>query len=79
MISENMDIFSGVLPGKVAVVQICVDNSYCDVMQIIHSGIPQSLQHLIEDSTLVKVCLTSWIDQSSCLHAMYAQALNTHM
>ncbi|KAJ4866783.1 Werner Syndrome-like exonuclease [Raphanus sativus] len=45
----------GVLPGKVAVVQICVDNSYCDVMQIIHSGIPQSLQHLIEDSTLVKV------------------------
>ncbi|CAN7015640.1 unnamed protein product [Brassica oleracea var. botrytis] len=45
----------GVLPGKVAVVQICVDNSYCDVMQIIHSGIPQSLQHLIEDSSLVKV------------------------
>ncbi|CAH8382660.1 unnamed protein product [Eruca vesicaria subsp. sativa] len=45
----------GALPGKVAVVQICVDNHYCDVMQIIHSGIPQSLQHLIEDSTLVKV------------------------
>uniref|UniRef100_A0A1J3DDD6 3'-5' exonuclease n=1 Tax=Noccaea caerulescens TaxID=107243 RepID=A0A1J3DDD6_NOCCA len=45
----------GVLPGKVAVVQICVDNNYCDVMHIIHSGIPQSLQHLIEDSTLVKV------------------------
>ncbi|KAJ0245526.1 Werner Syndrome-like exonuclease [Hirschfeldia incana] len=45
----------GVIPGKVAVVQICVDNKYCDVMQIIHSGIPQSLQHLIEDSTLVKV------------------------
>ncbi|KAL0867339.1 hypothetical protein Bca101_046457 [Brassica carinata] len=45
----------GVLPGKVAVVQICVDNNYCDVMQIIHSGIPHSLQHLIEDSTLVKV------------------------
>ncbi|CAN7135718.1 unnamed protein product [Brassica rapa subsp. narinosa] len=45
----------GVLPGKAAVVQICVDNSYCDVMQIIHSGIPQSLQHLIEDSSLVKV------------------------
>ncbi|CAH2079293.1 unnamed protein product [Thlaspi arvense] len=45
----------GVLPGKVAVVQICVDNNYCDVMHIIHSGIPHSLQHLIEDPTLVKV------------------------
>lgn len=47
----------GVLPGKVATVQICVDNNYCDVMHIFHSGIPQRLQHLIEDSTLVKVCL----------------------
>ncbi|XP_010435216.1 PREDICTED: Werner Syndrome-like exonuclease [Camelina sativa] len=45
----------GLLPGKVATVQICVDNNYCDVMHIVHSGIPQSLQHLIEDSTLVKV------------------------
>ncbi|CAN8324357.1 unnamed protein product [Cochlearia groenlandica] len=45
----------GVLPGKVATVQICVDNNYCHVMQIIHSGIPQSLHRLIEDSTLVKV------------------------
>jgi hypothetical protein len=45
----------GVLPGKVATVQICVDSNYCDVMHIFHSGIPQSLQHLIEDSTLVKV------------------------
>ncbi|XP_010495843.1 PREDICTED: Werner Syndrome-like exonuclease [Camelina sativa] len=45
----------GVLPGKVATVQICVDKNYCDVMHIVHSGIPQSLQHLIEDSTLVKV------------------------
>ena len=49
-------LFSGVLPGKVATVQICVDSNYCDVMHIFHSGIPQSLQHLIEDSTLVKVC-----------------------
>ncbi|KFK36276.1 hypothetical protein AALP_AA4G101500 [Arabis alpina] len=45
----------GAVPGKVALVQICVDNNYCDVMHIFHSGIPQSLQHLIEDSTLVKV------------------------
>ncbi|EOA17135.1 hypothetical protein CARUB_v10005399mg [Capsella rubella] len=45
----------GVLPGKVATVQICVDNNYCDVMHIVHSGIPPRLQHLIEDSTLVKV------------------------
>uniref|UniRef100_A0A1J3HY97 3'-5' exonuclease n=1 Tax=Noccaea caerulescens TaxID=107243 RepID=A0A1J3HY97_NOCCA len=45
----------GAIPSKVAVVQICVDNDYCDVMHIIHSGIPQSLKHIIEDSTLVKV------------------------
>ncbi|KFK36233.1 hypothetical protein AALP_AA4G095600 [Arabis alpina] len=45
----------GVLIGKVAVVQICVGNDYCDVMHIIHSGVPQGLKHLIEDSTLVKV------------------------
>ncbi|CAH2079447.1 unnamed protein product [Thlaspi arvense] len=45
----------GFLPGKVAVVQICVDSNHCDVMHIIHSGIPQSLKHLIEDPTLVKV------------------------
>ncbi|VVA92236.1 unnamed protein product [Arabis nemorensis] len=45
----------GVLPNKVAVIHICVDNDYCDVMHIIHSGIPQRLKHLIEDSTLIKV------------------------
>ncbi|KFK36274.1 hypothetical protein AALP_AA4G101200 [Arabis alpina] len=45
----------GFLPGKAAVVQICVDNDYCHVMHIFHSGIPQGLKDLIEDSTLVKV------------------------
>lgn len=53
----------GAIPSKVAVVQICVDNDYCDVMHIIHSGIPQSLKHIIEDSTLVKVCLIFLLSQ----------------
>ncbi|XWS13352.1 hypothetical protein CRYUN_Cryun36dG0030300 [Craigia yunnanensis] len=44
----------GILPGKAAVMQICCDNRYCYVMHIIHSGIPQSLQVLLEDSTIIK-------------------------
>ncbi|XP_022722592.1 Werner Syndrome-like exonuclease [Durio zibethinus] len=45
----------GILPGKAAVMQICCDNRYCYVMHIIHSGIPQSLQVLLGDSTIIKV------------------------
>ncbi|XWS09214.1 hypothetical protein CRYUN_Cryun40dG0066300 [Craigia yunnanensis] len=44
----------GILPGKAVVMQICYDNRYCYVMHIIHSGIPQSLQVLLEDSTIIK-------------------------
>ncbi|XAR62534.1 DNA helicase [Bertholletia excelsa] len=45
----------GVPPGKAAVMQICRDISHCYVMHIIHSGIPQKLQCLLEDPTSVKV------------------------
>ncbi|KAH9680391.1 Werner Syndrome-like exonuclease [Citrus sinensis] len=45
----------GVLPRKAAVMQICGDSNHCYVMQIIHSGIPPSLQLLLEDSTILKV------------------------
>ncbi|XP_028127153.1 Werner Syndrome-like exonuclease isoform X4 [Camellia sinensis] len=45
----------GVSPGKAAVMQICGDTSHCYVMHIIHSGIPQNLQALLEDPTSVKV------------------------
>ncbi|KGN56711.1 Werner Syndrome-like exonuclease isoform X1 [Cucumis sativus] len=44
----------GVPPGKAAVMQLCLENSECHVMHIIHSGIPQSLQALLEDDTLSK-------------------------
>ncbi|KAL4024652.1 hypothetical protein IC575_013016 [Cucumis melo] len=44
----------GVPPGKAAVMQLCLENSECHVMHIIHSGIPQSLQALLEDDTLNK-------------------------
>ncbi|KAA8548370.1 hypothetical protein F0562_000054 [Nyssa sinensis] len=45
----------GISPGKAAVMQICGDTSHCYVMHIIHSGIPLSLQSLLEDPTTVKV------------------------
>ncbi|THG13970.1 hypothetical protein TEA_024839 [Camellia sinensis var. sinensis] len=45
----------GVSPGKAAVMQICGDTGHCYVMHIIHSGIPQNLQALLEDPTSVKV------------------------
>ncbi|XP_052206600.1 3'-5' exonuclease isoform X1 [Diospyros lotus] len=45
----------GVAPGKVAVMQICAGSSHCYVMHITHSGIPQSLQSLLEDPTSLKV------------------------
>ncbi|WCJ33147.1 Werner syndrome-like exonuclease [Euphorbia peplus] len=44
----------GVLPGKVAVMQLCSGTDYCHVMHITHSGIPESLKCLLEDSTLLK-------------------------
>lgn len=45
----------GVPPGKAAVMQICGDTSRCYVMHIIHSGIPKSLQSLLEDESSIKV------------------------
>ncbi|KAB1213580.1 Werner Syndrome-like exonuclease [Morella rubra] len=45
----------GVSPGKAAVMQICWGTSHCHVMHIFHSGIPQSLQCLLEDPSLLKV------------------------
>ncbi|XP_016438658.2 3'-5' exonuclease-like isoform X2 [Nicotiana tabacum] len=45
----------GVAPGKAAVMQICGDMSSCYVLHIIHSGIPQTLQSLLEDPTILKV------------------------
>ncbi|KAJ7555137.1 hypothetical protein O6H91_05G023900 [Diphasiastrum complanatum] len=44
-------------PRKVATIQLCVDGDRSDVMQIIYSGIPTSLQKLLEDSSTCKVGL----------------------
>ncbi|KAK4341527.1 hypothetical protein RND71_040028 [Anisodus tanguticus] len=51
----------GVPPGKAAVMQICGDKGNCYVLHIIHSGIPQTLQFLLEDPTVVKagVCIAN--------------------
>lgn len=40
--------------GKVAVIQLCLDYSRCDVMHIIYSGIPSSLYAILEDPTILK-------------------------
>ncbi|GLT61001.1 hypothetical protein SLA2020_337370 [Shorea laevis] len=45
----------GIMPGKAAVMQLCCDTSFCHIMHIIHSGIPPSLQFLLEDSSISKV------------------------
>ena len=50
--------FIGVPPGKVAVMQICGDTRHCHVLHLIHSGIPQNLQLLLEDPTVLKVFIS---------------------
>ncbi|XP_048496036.1 3'-5' exonuclease isoform X2 [Beta vulgaris subsp. vulgaris] len=45
----------GIPQGKAAVMQICGDMTHCYVLHIIHSGIPGSLQSLLEDSEFIKV------------------------
>lgn len=50
-----MDVGSGGAPRKVAVVQLCLESSRCDVMQIVHSRIPSSLATILEDPSIVKV------------------------
>ncbi|XP_019705351.1 3'-5' exonuclease isoform X2 [Elaeis guineensis] len=45
----------GASPRKAAVMQICMDNSHCYVMHIIHSGIPSILKSLLKDNSSVKV------------------------
>ncbi|XP_021749162.1 Werner Syndrome-like exonuclease isoform X1 [Chenopodium quinoa] len=45
----------GIPQGKAAVMQICGGMHHCYVLHIIHSGIPGSLQSLLEDSTYIKV------------------------
>ncbi|GAU42065.1 hypothetical protein TSUD_326420 [Trifolium subterraneum] len=50
-----MDYLSCVPPGKAAVMQICCDTNHCLVLHLIHSGIPQNLQLLLEDPTVLKV------------------------
>ncbi|KAJ4749049.1 Werner Syndrome-like exonuclease [Rhynchospora pubera] len=45
----------GATQAKTAVIQICLDTTYCYVMHIFHSGIPSILKSLLEDSSSMKV------------------------
>ncbi|KAK9671424.1 hypothetical protein RND81_12G029500 [Saponaria officinalis] len=45
----------GIPQGIAAVMQICGDMTHCYVLHIFHSGIPHSLQSLLEDSSSIKV------------------------
>ena len=60
--------FSGEAAGKVAVVQLCVESSRCDVMHIMHSGIPSSLASLLRDSSILKVWGEAYFcEQLNCI------------
>ncbi|KAG0580196.1 hypothetical protein KC19_4G155400 [Ceratodon purpureus] len=54
----------GGAPGKVAVIQLCLESSRCDVMQIVDTGIPPSLATILEDSSIVKTGIGSRGDAS---------------
>lgn len=54
-----MDVGSGGTPGKVAVVQLCLDSSRCDVMHILQSSIPPSLATILQDPSILKVIAPS--------------------
>ncbi|KAK9140987.1 hypothetical protein Scep_010668 [Stephania cephalantha] len=67
----------GVAPRKAAVMQICADASTCYVMHIIHSGIPSTLQSLLEDPKYVKVgvsiandAVKIWKDYKVCVKSV---------
>jgi len=53
--SFAVGVGSGGASGKVAVVQLCLDSGRCDVMHIVHSGIPPSLVTILEDPSILKV------------------------
>ncbi|XP_002974045.2 Werner Syndrome-like exonuclease [Selaginella moellendorffii] len=44
----------GAVPGRTAVLQLCLDSSRCYVFHIFHSGIPPQLQKLLEEETISK-------------------------
>lgn len=46
---------SGEAQRKAAVMQLCLENTTCYVIHIIHSGIPPLLKSLLEDHSSVKV------------------------
>ncbi|KAK9159899.1 hypothetical protein Syun_006240 [Stephania yunnanensis] len=67
----------GVAPRKAAVMQICADASTCYVMHIIHSGIPSTMQSLLEDPKYVKVgvgiandAVKIWKDYKVCVKSV---------
>ncbi|KAK4356817.1 hypothetical protein RND71_022427 [Anisodus tanguticus] len=68
-------VLEGVPPGKAAVMQICGDKGNCYVLHIIHSGIPQTLQSLLEDPTVVGVCIANDAYKVSQDHNVSVKAL----
>ncbi|XP_057543270.1 3'-5' exonuclease-like isoform X2 [Amaranthus tricolor] len=58
----------GIPQGKAAVMQICGDMTHCYVLHIIHSGIPDILQSLLENSTYIKVGVGIYNDSVKVFH-----------
>ncbi|KAF5199761.1 Werner syndrome-like exonuclease [Thalictrum thalictroides] len=67
----------GEVPRKAAVMQICGDTSRCYVLHIIHSGIPPTLQSLLEDPTILKVgvCIAGDADKVSKDYNVHIKSL----
>jgi len=68
--------FIGVPPGKVAVMQLCGDNSHCHVLYLIHSGTPRNLGLLLEDPLVLKVAISVKLDFCSCFLFCVRQLIN---
>lgn len=56
--------------------QTCADNSRYHVLRIIHSGIPQNLQLLLEVPSVLKVAISVKLDFCSCFFFCLRQLIN---
>ncbi|PIA35914.1 hypothetical protein AQUCO_03400066v1 [Aquilegia coerulea] len=67
----------GEVPRKAAVMQICGDTSRCYVLHIVHSGIPPTLQLLLEDPKYLKVgvCIAGDADKVSKDYNVHIKSL----
>ena len=59
MLGSCIFLNAGAQRRKVSVLQLCIDAEYCYVFHVIHSGIPNVLQNILEDPLVAKVSVVS--------------------